>query len=89
MTRAELVEAMARAISGAPFPTKASARKAAAALATIEAAGFAVVPREATPDMLEKAKLVRIGNARYGDDTDPDEYYRAMIAASPISTPRG
>jgi hypothetical protein len=57
---------------------------ATAALAAIEAAGMAVVPREATDKMLEKARSVRISNARFGDETDPDEYYRAMLAASPV-----
>ena len=50
------VEAVAIAISGAPFPTKRSKAKADAAisayLSSLKESGFVVVPREPTEDML-------------------------------------
>ncbi|WP_395623378.1 hypothetical protein [Sphingomonas daechungensis] len=52
MTRDELVETMARAISGAPFPSRSSIRKASDALSAIEAAGFVVVPTTLTDRQL-------------------------------------
>jgi hypothetical protein len=54
---------------------------ATAALAAIEAAGMAVVPREATPQMVSAA------TRRPQPDPEPLMYpaiYRAMIAASPV-----
>jgi hypothetical protein len=88
MTRAELVEAMARAIccpdgcevikcKGQRFRIS----EATAALAAIEAAGMAVAPREAT------VALVMAATGRPQPDPEPLMYpaiYRAMIAASPV-----
>ncbi len=96
MTRAELTEAMALAIccpdgcevikcKGQRFRTG----EATAALAAIEAAGFAVVPREATPAMHEAGFEVSTG-ALLGETMGPGfcainaDIYRAMIAASPV-----
>lgn len=92
MTRAELVEAMARAICAedaecgpwdmAPRVLRQALRdEATAALAAIEAAGLAVVPREATWEMVRAAK------GRSQPETETIIYpsiYRAMIAASPV-----
>jgi hypothetical protein len=92
MTRAELVEAMARAICAedaecgpwdmAPRILREALRdEARAALAAIEAAGFAVVPREAT------VAMVMAATGRPQPDPEPLMYpaiYLAMVAASPV-----
>lgn len=53
----ELIEALARAYSGAPFPSKASLTKSERALKTYNAyladKGLVVVPREPTEAMME------------------------------------
>ena len=99
MTRAELVEKIAREIREAPIRatikggniidgslpmTPADLLRATAALAAIEAAGCVVVPKEATADMLDQAQRVLI----LGTVTDRGfiaEEYRAMLAASPLA----
>ena len=45
-------ETIARAISGAPFPTGRSLGKADAVLRALDAAGLAVVPKEADDAMI-------------------------------------
>jgi hypothetical protein len=99
MTRAELVETMAiealyrrgfcyytDPMEGGQnaYDLSCEAREEAEAMLDhLKEIGMAVVPREPTNAMREKARSVRISNARFGDETDADEYYRAMIAASP------
>lgn len=53
MTEEKLIEVMARAISGAPFPSTKSLAKARAALAAVREAGYTVVPVEPTPSQTE------------------------------------
>jgi hypothetical protein len=103
MTRAELVEKMARAI----HETKLSALQttwahwvpeATAALAAIEAAGCVVVParggitaqmEQAGGDVLTYAAI----NAMMAEELHPDDMvrriYRAMLAASPLAKEPG
>ncbi len=96
MTRAELVEAMAiNALHRQGFgyytdpmeggqnayDLSCEAREEAEAhLAAIEAAGFAVVPREATPDM-NAAHMMSV--CAHGK-REAHLHWRAMIAASPV-----
>lgn len=71
-------ETIARAISGAPFPTGRSLGKADAVLRALDAAGLAVVPKEATADMVHAATVrPNSDRALYA------AIYRAMIAAAP------
>ncbi len=100
MTRAELIEAMARAIcidNGFDPMCRLSPRdrprwmgyqeNATAALAAIEAAGFAAVPREATWEMHGAGHdaSLKSGGEMEGDWVEINErIYRAMIAASPV-----
>lgn len=46
MTKDELRECLARAISGSPFPSRRSLVRADAALAALRGAGLAIVPKE-------------------------------------------
>jgi hypothetical protein len=83
MTENELIEKMARAISGAPFPSTRSYEKARAALAAIREAGCEVAPREPTEKMLEAAEDPLCGVA-CGDlalDIAGDVWH-AMLSAS-------
>lgn len=83
MTRAETLEVMANALRGT-CPALPAARQAAIVLASIEKAGLAVVPREATDAMVSAA------TRRPQPDPEPLMYpaiYRAMIAASPVRAP--
>ena len=85
MTEQELVEKVAIAISGAPFPTTRSLNKARAALSVIREA-----LREPTPAMLGAAwnadelhckdcGILSLDQFACGYD-----HWKAMIAASPI-----
>lgn len=49
----KVVEVMARAIIGAPLQTARPAAMAQATLDALDAAGFVVVPKEPTDEMLE------------------------------------
>lgn len=70
---------IAKAISGAPFPSARSRSKAEQVIVDLEAAGFAVVPNEATEAML---------NAAYGRDREGTERgnWRTMIEAAKENT---
>ena len=97
--QSDAIEAMARAIAakiyeegevywalerGADIPALAQDRIAQAALAALEASGWAVVPVEATAEMVEAAKDAR---HRLSEGSPPgvvfNHAYRAMIAARP------
>jgi hypothetical protein len=91
VTRAEIIETMARAIEPAVFHYQAGqsranrARKdATAALAALEAAGLAVVPVEPTEAMYRAAYKVQDDCAihNYGGSPTADDYWTAMIAAA-------
>lgn len=57
-------------------------RHIAAILAALDAAGFVVVPREPTEEMIENGLGAMMEwDARTGDDQGIAEVYRAMIAA--------
>ena len=101
MTRAELVEAMARAIwekRGHQWPPRTAfyltllEEEATAALAAIEAAGLVCVPREPTREMLSAMYVTPdfCGQhiIRHSVDKLPDAY-RAMLAASPLAQEPG
>jgi hypothetical protein len=78
MTREELIEVMARAITkvslGGPYPS--AERMATAALLAIEAAGVKLVPAIPTWPMIKTAQC-------------SVEAYDKMIALSPYAPPRG
>lgn len=97
-TREELIEIMARAFiesmktrSDTPDKFGENAVKGAMlampdALTALEAAGLAVVPVEATEEMLEDAGAIE-GWAEYAEPDDADrchtEWYTAMLNAAP------
>ncbi len=82
MTRAELVASVHMAIRDTlprAYANDAHCRVATAALDAIAAAGWVVVPREATLDQQ------RAAFERDGDDGEMyASIYRAMVAASPM-----
>lgn len=99
MTRDELIEAMAtseaaydgRTFAGLSAPEKARYRdRCKANLSAIEASGHAIVPVEATPEMIGAAwtsitpEKQRQGIARLGPGPSTTDVYRAMIAAGRI-----
>jgi hypothetical protein len=92
MTRAELIEAMARAIREAPMRDTISSRnvidptipltegeiiRGRAALAAIEASGFVVRPKHPTPEMQRAGAL----SLRDNEDWHPNDTWRAMVDA--------
>jgi hypothetical protein len=81
MTPDELREALARAISGAPFSTHRSRNKADAALAAIRDAGLAIVPAVPTDAMLQAGQQERDDNAHVS------EVWGAMVKAAQEGTP--
>ncbi len=89
MTRAELVAAMARAIQKRAEMLDPDVTwnewvpEATAALAAIESAGGVVVPREATPAMVDAH--FQAHNDAETFFADVPDVWRAMLAASPLA----
>ena len=91
MTRAELLKAVAKALFdmrddcaadwGAPDQRLCHLEEAETALAAIEAAGFAVVPRETTPNM----NAAHLRSVCAHGKRESHLHWRAMIAASPVN----
>ena len=81
MTHDELENEIAKAISGAPFPTPRSLTKAEAVLAAIREAGFAIVPVAPTEAML------RAGIAEYDGGGLANDIWDAMIKAAQEGKP--
>lgn len=97
MTRTELVEKMARAIwpnctaawhDCHTMPFCICKKKATAALAAIEAAGWVCVPREATKEMIDAAGRVLVFGV-VSDAAFCAAEYRAILAASPLAKEPG
>ena len=75
-------EVIAAAIKSRPAWNTSYSADAAAILAALDAAGFVVVPREPTEEMIENGLGAMMEwDARTGDDQGIAEVYRAMIAA--------
>ncbi len=92
MTRAELVEKMARAMSDQDemhvHPQIWHFDYATAALAAIEAAGWVCVPREATERMLDATNGFQVGCCSVST-SDAAELWGDMLAASPLAPEPG
>lgn len=83
MTKPLKLDDLARAISGAPFPSQASLRKARAILTTIKQSGYAIVPveaDEATIRAVDKACHEHWPNAR----RMAVAMHAAMLSAAPV-----
>lgn len=84
MTRDELIEVMARAITGVslggPYPS--AERMATAALLAIEAAGVRLVPAQPTEDQFRAGSAFRMAAETHGY-RDTEGLYLAMLAATP------
>lgn len=94
MTRAELVEKIARGLCrsvwGDEVHWTGCRPQATAALAAIEAAGCVVVPREATTKMEFAGSEAGYENVyEPGETVDMRAAWRAMLSASPLAQEPG
>jgi hypothetical protein len=89
MTKDELRECLARAISGSPFPSRRSLARADAALAALRDAGFAIVPKEPSEAMVEAHIESCAGQC---DEAGPESVraaWEAMLSAGDLLGERG
>jgi hypothetical protein len=84
----DIIETIGLAISGSGVTSPASRRKARAAIAAIEAAGYVIAPKEPTPEMVEAAISRPFGTDRDDGESMYADIYSAMIAIAALKEPK-